>query len=109
MKLIYKLLFIGFLFSICNVSYARTFSGKIIDMVTWSDGHTAIKIENGPNNGCSQIQYYSLGVKGQDPKAEPMLSVALAAYMAGRSVQVSTTDGVCQGGQEKITQLKLLP
>ena len=87
---------------------ARTLSGKIVDMVTWSDGHTAIRIENGPQNGCTSPDYYSIGVIGQDVKAEPMLSVALAAYISGRSVNLATADGVCQGGQEKVTALRLL-
>jgi hypothetical protein len=87
---------------------ARNFSGKIIDLVAWSDGHAAISIENAPDNGCTQLKYYSLGVKGQDIKAEPMLSIALTAYIGGHPVQISTFDGMCQGGQEKIHQLRLL-
>jgi hypothetical protein len=89
---------------------SRTFSGKIIDLISWSDGHSAIKIESGPLNGCSGStpEYYSLGVKGQDAKAEPMLSMVLAAYLGERPVRIVTTDGNCQGGQEKINQLQVL-
>jgi len=51
--------------SISTTASARIFSGKIIDMITWVDGHTVISVENGPNNGCSMAQYYSLGVKAK--------------------------------------------
>jgi hypothetical protein len=87
---------------------ARVVTGKIVDLVSWLDGHSVIKIENGPVNGCAGQYYYSLGVRGQDVKAEPMLSIALAAYMADKSVQLSTSDGVCQGGEEKITNIRVL-
>jgi len=88
---------------------ARQLTGKIIDLIGWSDGNTAIKIQNGPINGCSGQYYYSLGIKGQDVKAEAMLSIALTAYTTNRSVTLSTSDGVCQGGQEKINAIQLWP
>jgi hypothetical protein len=97
------------LLSIGSHALARDVTGKITDLITWSDGHSFIKIENGPVNGCSSQYYYSLGVKGQDVKAETMLSVALAAYMGNRSVHLVTNDGSCQGGQEKLVAIQLLP
>jgi hypothetical protein len=88
---------------------ARMITGKIVDMISWDDGHTFIKIENGPTNGCSDQYSYSLGVRGLDVKAESMLSIALSAYIAGRSVTIVTEDGSCQGGQERIRFIQLLP
>lgn len=86
---------------------ARDFSGKITDLVTWSDGHSFLTVENAPTNPCGG-NYYSLGVKSRDVKAEPMLTMALAAYMSNRRVTISTTDGDCQGGQEKIVNIRIL-
>jgi hypothetical protein len=97
---------------VCSVSFsasARVVTGKIADLITWQDGHTVIKIQGGPVNGCSSQYYYSLGIKGTDIKAEPMLSVALAAYLAGKTVTISTNDASCQGGEEKVAYLKVLP
>jgi hypothetical protein len=88
---------------------ARTVSGKIDGLITWLDGHTVIRIQNGPQNGCLGGNWYSLGVKGQDVKAEPMLSVALAAYLANRTVTIVSQDGVCQGGEEKLTNIQITP
>ena len=86
---------------------ARDVSGKITDLVTWSDGHSFLTVENAPTNPCGG-NYYSLGVKSRDVKAEPMLTMALAAYMSNRRVTISTTDGDCQGGQEKIVNIRIL-
>lgn len=86
---------------------ARDVTGKITELISYSDGHSFIAIENGPANGCTDLYHYSLGVKGQDVKAENMLAIALSAYMAGKPVHISTSDGDCQGGQEKITFIKL--
>jgi hypothetical protein len=87
---------------------ARDFSGKITDLVTWSDGHSFLTVENGPTNPCGG-NYYSLGIKSRDVKAEPMLAMALAAYLSNRRVTISTTNGDCQGGQEKIVNIRILP
>lgn len=97
---------IGF---VCSSASARVVTGKIIDLTTWQDGHTVIKIQNGPVNGCSSQYFYSLGVNGTDIKAESMLSVALAAYLAGKTVTISTNDASCQGGEEKVAYIKVLP
>jgi hypothetical protein len=86
---------------------ARTVTGEISVLTTWSDGHSVIKIENGPINGCPAQYYYSLGVKDQDVKAGPMLSIALAAYMGGKPVHITTSDALCQGGEEKIVNISL--
>ncbi len=86
---------------------ARDFSGKITDLITWSDGHSFLTVENAPANPCGG-SYYSLGVKSRDVKAEPMFAMALAAYMSNRRVTISTTDGDCQGGQEKIVNIRIL-
>jgi hypothetical protein len=109
MSVLKKLSVILIVFSIDSAAFARDVTGKIVDLITWSDGHSFIKIENGPINGCSSQYFYSLGVKGQDVKAENMLSVALAAYMGNRNVHLVTADGSCQGGQEKIVAIQLLP
>lgn len=87
---------------------ARDFSGRITDLIVWSDGHSFLTIENAPANPCGS-NYYSLGVKSRDVKAEPMLAMAMAAYMSNRRVTISTADGECQGGQEKIVNIRILP
>lgn len=88
---------------------AREFSGKISNLITWQDGHSIISIENAPDNGCMNKKFYSLGVKGKDVKAEPMLTTALAAYLSGRTVRITTENGGCQGGEEKIIYIQVLP
>ena len=101
--------FLAFSFVLSASSQAADITGKIVELVTWNDGHSFIKLDNGPANGCSSQYYYSLGKKSVDVKAEPMLSIALAAYMASRTVSISSTPGDCQGGQEKLINIRLLP
>ena len=88
---------------------ARVVTGKINDLMVWNDGHVLIKIENGPINGCSGQYYYSLGKQGTNPYTDGMLSVALAAYVSGKTVTISSSDAVCVGGEEKVIYIKLHP
>ncbi len=103
-----KLLLVIFGASLSLSVHAKTVTGKIVDLISWNDGHTVIKIENGSVNGCPSQYYYSLGVRNQDVQAENMLSVALAAYMSNRTVSLSTNDGVCQGEEEKLNHIRIL-
>lgn len=89
-------------------AFAGSVTGKIVDLVTWNDGHSVIKLDSNVTNGCASQSYYSLGIKGKDTKAEPMLSVALAAFISGRRVSVSSNPGGCQGGEEKIVNIRML-
>lgn len=93
-------------FLISNVQ-ARDMTGNITDLLSWLDGHSVIRIENGPKNNCWNPNYYSLGVRGQDVKAPNMLSIALAAIMQQKPVHINTVDGSCQGGEEKITFISI--
>ena len=93
---------------LASSAFARDVTGKIANLVSWKDGHSWVVIENGPANGCSDAYSYSLGTWGQDARAQNMLSVALAAFMAGRSVHLSTANGVCDGGQEQVTFIELI-
>lgn len=95
--------------SLTAAASAREVTGKIIDMISWHDGHTIVRLETTTINGCGGKYFYSLGIKGQDTKAEPMLSVALGAYLANRTVKISTVDGSCQGGEEKVVSIQLKP
>ena len=36
------------------------------------------------------------------------MAMALAAYMSNRRVTISTADGDCQGGEEKIVNIRIL-
>ena len=86
---------------------ARNVSGKITDLMVWNDGHVLIKIENEPINGCPSQYYYSLGKQGTNAYTDGMLSVALTAYVSGKSVHISSADGTCIGGEEKVMYIKL--
>lgn len=90
-------------------AHAADISGKIVDLVVWNDGHSFIKLESNHVNGCPSQNYYSLGRKSIDVKTDPMLSVALAAYLSNRTVTISSVHGDCQGGQEKLTNIRLNP
>lgn len=109
MKLFFKTVLSLITFSTVVSAQANDITGKIVDLVTWHDGHSVIKLDNGPANGCSSQFYYSLGKKGVDVKAEPMLSIALAAYLSNRTVSISSVHGSCQGGEEKLTNIRILP
>ena len=87
---------------------AGEFSGNIENIQVGPDGHAVIKIVNAPTHSCGgALDWYSLGIKGQDIKTELMLSVALAAYMGGKSIHVWTTDHNCADGIEKIDYLRM--
>lgn len=56
---------------------------------------------------CSSQYYYSLGKQGTNAYTNGVLAVALAAHAAGKSVHISSADGSCVGGEEKVTFIKL--
>jgi hypothetical protein len=109
MKLIARISLTVVLASLVVSAHANDITGKIVELVTWHDGNSVIRLDNGPINGCPSKYYYSLGLKGQDVKADPMLTLALAAYMSNRTVTISSSHGTCQGGEEKLTNIRILP
>lgn len=49
-------LFFGFIFSALGISASgRDITGNVVDLISYSDGHSFIKIENGPASGCSDL------------------------------------------------------
>jgi hypothetical protein len=82
----------------------------VTSVATYSDGHVVATFKyNGSAltssaTGCTG-PVFSLGISS-DAKQKAMLSLATSALLSGRSVEI-TTNGNCQGGQEKIEWLSL--
>lgn len=86
-------------------------STKIAEIRIYDDGHAVIRFTDLTAQTLCGSWYYSLGL-ATDPKQKAMLSVATAAMLAGKNVSVvtsGTTGAGCQGAEEKVTQLALIP
>lgn len=88
--------------------FAWNSTSTVAGINVYDDGHVVARFTSFPGTNICGSNYFSLGRAGS-PQQKAMFAAALAALAGNKQVSVTSAPSLCNGGEEIISALQILP